>query len=136
LDEIQAALLLARLNWLEEFTQRRRQVAKMYHEGFNNPAIQLLSQPAQEKSHVYHLFVVLCKERERLAKYLTERGIQTFVHYPVPIHFQIPTKELHRDPNGLRFAEQHATQCLSIPCHPQMSDNNVAMVIDSINAFK
>ncbi len=136
LDEIQAALLLARLNWLNEFTERRRRLAKMYHAGINNAAVRLLAPPAQEKSHVYHLFVVLTQERDRLARYLTECGIQTFVHYPVPIHFQVPTKELQRDPSGLRVAEQHAAQCLSIPCHPQMSDNQIAVVIDSINAFK
>ncbi len=136
LDELQAALLLTRLEWLEGFTARRCQIARTYHAGIANSAVRLLSRPIQARSHVYHLFVVLSQERDRLAHHLKEKGVQTLVHYPVPVHGQPPCKELQRDPSGLRAAEQHAAQCLSIPCHPQMSDADVTKVIDSINAFK
>lgn len=136
LDELQAALLLTRLEWLECFTERRCQIASNYHAGIANPAVRLLSVPIQLRSHVYHLFVVLSQERDRLAHHLNESGVQTLVHYPIPVHGQPPCKDLQRDPNGLRATEQHAAQCLSIPCHPQMSDAEVAKVIDSINAFK
>lgn len=136
LDELQAALLLTRLEWLEEFTERRCQIAGNYHANITNSAVQLLSQPIHARSHVYHLFVVLSKERDRLANHLKENGVQTLVHYPVPIHGQPPCKDLQRDPNGLNSAEQHAAQCISIPCHPQMSDADVAKVIDLMNSFK
>jgi dTDP-4-amino-4,6-dideoxygalactose transaminase len=136
LDELQAALLLTRLEWLEDFTERRCQIAGTYHAGIANSAVQLLSPPIQARSHVYHLFVVLSQERDRLAHHLKENGVQTLVHYPVPVHGQPPCKVLQRDHNGLKAAEQHAAQCLTIPCHPQMSDADVAKVIDSINAFK
>ncbi len=136
LDELQAALLLTRLEWLEDFTERRRQIAGAYHAGIANSAVRLLAAPMQAHSHVHHLFVVLSRQRDRLAQHLKETGVQTLVHYPVPIHMQPPCIELHRDPNGLRSAEQHAAQCLSIPCHPQMSDADAAKVIESINAFK
>lgn len=136
LDELQAALLLTRLEWLEVFTERRSQIASTYHAGIVNKAVQPLSAPIQERSHVYHLFVVLSQERDRLARHLKERGVQTLVHYPVPVHGQLPCKKLQRDPEGLRAAEQHAAQCLSIPCHPQMSDDDINKVIDSINAFQ
>ena len=136
LDELQAALLLVRLEWLEGFTERRRRIAGAYQEGIANPSVQLLVAPSQAQSHVYHLFVVLCEQRDRLAQHLKAQGVETLVHYPVPVHFQAPCKDLRRDSHGLAVAERHAAQCLSIPCHPQMSDSNAAQVIDAINAFK
>lgn len=136
LDELQAALLLTRLEWLDKFTQRRRQIAAAYIAGIANPAVKLLSAPIQMESHVYHLFVVLSQERDRLADFLKENGIQALVHYPVPIHKQPPCMELRCDPFGLGSTERHAAQCLSIPCHPQLSDADVEKVIGSINAFK
>lgn len=136
LDELQAALLLARLEWLDEFTERREQIANEYFAGISNPAVRLLAKPLQARSHVYHLFAVLSQERDYLMQHLKESGVQTLVHYPVPVHGQPPCKQLRRDPVGLSCAEQHAAQCLSIPCHPQMSDTDINKVIDSINAFK
>jgi dTDP-4-amino-4,6-dideoxygalactose transaminase len=136
LDELQAALLLARMGWLEVFTERRRQIAAAYHAGIVNPLVRMLAAPSQAQSHVYHLFVVLCEQRDRLAQYLKAQGVETLVHYPVPVHFQAPCKDMRRDSHGLAVAERHAAQCLSIPCHPQMSDSNVTQVIDAINAFK
>lgn len=136
LDELQAALLLVRLERLDEFIERRRQIAKAYRKGILNQKIGLLADPIQTESHVYHLFVVICEERDRLAQYLKSGGVETYVHYPVPVHFQLPCKELRHDPNGLSVAELHARRCLSIPIHPQMSDADVSTVIDAINAFK
>jgi len=136
LDEIQAALLRVRLELLDEFTQRRRQIAKMYFERIENSDVNLLARPAQTESHVYHLFVIRCLERERLAQHLKSSGVETFVHYPVPVHRQEPCVHLRCAPDGLHATEQHATTCLSIPCHPQMSDADVATVIGAINAFK
>lgn len=136
LDELQAALLLVRMEWLKSFTERRQQIASAYHAGIANSAVQTLSPPAQAHSHVYHLFVVICEERDRLAQYLKSGGIETYVHYPIPIHFQTPSKGLRSDPNGLLVAESHAAKCLSIPCHPQMTDASVSLIINTINAFE
>lgn len=136
LDEIQAALLRVRLGLLDEFTQRRRQIAKAYFKGFANSKIELLAQPQQTENHVYHLFVVKCAERERFAQHLKSSGVESFVHYPVPVHRQEPCTDLRCDPSGLTATEQHAATCLSIPCHPQMSDADVAAVVEAINAFQ
>ncbi|TAN35195.1 DegT/DnrJ/EryC1/StrS family aminotransferase [Patescibacteria group bacterium] len=136
LDELQAALLRVRLERLDEFTAHRREVAKAYRERITNPLIRLLAEPAQAENHVYHLFVVICEERDRLTQHLKSGGVETYVHYPVPVHFQRPCKDLRCDPCGLTAAERHACECLSIPCHPQMSDADVSIVIDAINAFK
>lgn len=136
LDELQAALLSVRLGWLEEFTARRRQIAHAYYSGIENPSIQLLAQPLSKESHVHHLFVIRCDQRERLSTYLTENGVSNLSHYPIPIHHQQPCQDIQRDPQGLPQAETHAVQCLSLPCHPQMSDRDIAHVIEVINDFK
>ncbi len=136
LDELQAALLSVRLTWLESFTARRQQIAHAYYTGIQNPNIQLLAPPLSKENHVHHLFVIRCEQRERLSAYLTEQGVSNLSHYPIPIQHQPPCQNIQRDPQGLPQAETHAAQCLSIPCHPQMSDRDVAQVIEVINDFK
>lgn len=136
LDELQAALLRVRLTYLEQFTERRRRIAEIYREGIVNPCVGLLAEPIQPENHVYHLFVVICEERDRLALHLKSAGVETYVHYPVPVHQQPPCLRLCRDPLGLPCTEAHAASCLSLPCHPQMSDVDVLTVVGAINAFK
>jgi dTDP-4-amino-4,6-dideoxygalactose transaminase len=135
LDEIQASLLMERLRWLDSFTARRRAIAERYQATINNPRIRMLVPASQVNSDVHHLHVVLCDKRIDLARHLDERGVQTHIHYPVPIHQQVPCTQLPRDPQGLACAEAHAAACLSIPCHPQMSDADVAQVVAAINSF-
>jgi dTDP-4-amino-4,6-dideoxygalactose transaminase len=124
------------LEWLDSFTQTRRKIADAYQGRIFNPLVKLLAKPEENGSHVYHLFVVTCIERDRLSRYLTEAGIGNLSHYPVPVHRQPPCSAIKTDPNGLACAEQHAGICLSIPCHPQMTHSQVEKVIEVINAFK
>lgn len=134
LDELHAALLHTRLGWLDRFTEERRRVAAGYRELLRNPAVRLMAEPEAER-HVYHLFVVTCDERDRLMRHLSDRGIMSLIHYPVPVHHQPPTAHLARDPQGLTAAESHARCCLSLPCHPFLSDDDVARVADAVNSF-
>jgi dTDP-4-amino-4,6-dideoxygalactose transaminase len=136
LDELQAALLGERLHWLARFTERRRAIAEHYDAALDNPRVGRMASPSQPLSHVHHLYVVTCVERERLAAHLADRGVQTLIHYPVPVHRQAPCAGLRRDPSGLLHTEAHAATCLSIPCHPQMSDADVAHVVDAVNTFR
>ncbi len=136
LDEIQAAILRVRLGVLEEFTKRKKAIARAYRAGIDNVRIRLLAAPPQESSHVYHLFVICCDERDRLAEHLRAAGIESLIHYPIPIHLQPPCTSLRRDPMGLKAAERHATTCLSIPCHAQLTDTEVASVIRALNEFR
>jgi len=92
--------------------------------------------PPEEESHVHHLFVLNVDERDRLGEYLLKFDIQNLSHYPVPVHRQPPCRGLRIDPVGLPNAERHAATCLSIPCHPQLSNADVARVIKVINAFR
>ena len=136
LDELQAAILTERLGWLDEFTNRRRAIAAAYHAGISNPSIELLDRPLQSLSHSYHLFVLLSKQRDSFSNYLTQAGVANLAHYPVPVHKQKPCADVRIDPAGLQIAERHAMNCLSIPCHPQMTDDDVAHVIEIVNAFR
>jgi dTDP-4-amino-4,6-dideoxygalactose transaminase len=135
LDEIQAAVLSERLKWLEAFTERRQEIASLYFENFSNSQVRCLAQPEEKGSHVYHLFVVLSDRREELQAYLAERNIQTLIHYPIPAHKQPPCNEIRYGVDGLSRAEYFSSCCLSLPCHPQMSDDDIEQVIQAINRF-
>lgn len=135
LDEIQAAILNVRLHWLSQFTNTRQRIASMYQEHINNPKIINLAKPESAQSHVYHLYVVLCNERDELQQHLTSNEIQTLIHYPVPAHLQESCDDIKRDSQGLFYSEKHASCCLSLPCHPQMSELDVKNVIDVVNSF-
>jgi dTDP-4-amino-4,6-dideoxygalactose transaminase len=135
LDELQAALLTIRLEWLDNFTQKRRKIANSYFQELTNPKIKLLAQPESEENHVYHLFVITTENRDRLANYLKENKINTLIHYPISVHHQKPCTQLKVDPEGLINAEHHANHCLSIPCHPQMSERQISQVIEVINGY-
>ncbi|WP_119680510.1 DegT/DnrJ/EryC1/StrS family aminotransferase [Indioceanicola profundi] len=135
LDELQAALLRVRLPYLEGWTARRREIAAAYHERIESPRVRLLARPAKPERHVHHLFVVTTDEREALQAHLRDRGVSSLIHYPVPVHQQDPCRHLPRDPKGLPNAERHAATCLSLPCHPGLSDEAVHQVIAAVNSF-
>lgn len=136
LDELQAAMLSSRLRWLPEFSARRRAIARRYREEIANRAVSLLAPPQQADAHVHHLFVLRCAQRTALVDHLKQRQVQSLIHYPVPVHEQQPCREIRRDPLGLAASERHAATCLSIPCHPQLSDADVDRVIAAVNSFE
>ncbi len=136
LDELQAALLNVRLTWLERFTLRRQEIAQQYLSEIYNPYIHMLAPPISLENHVYHLFVILTRYREALVEHLKTHQIASLSHYPIPAHHQKSCQHLRTDPKGLKFSEIHAERCLSIPCHPQMTDKQVQRVIEVMNDFK
>lgn len=135
LDEMQAAILSVRLDELNASTKVRRSIARRYREEIVNSNVRLLASPQQEDAHVYHLFVLLSEQRDALQSHLKEQGVQSLMHYPVPVHHQSSCASIRCDPAGLLASESHAAQCLSLPCHPQMSDVDVQRVIDAVNSF-
>jgi len=136
LDEIHAAMLQVRLKWLPEFTLRRQEIAQKYMQGIQHASVHKLVAPQEATAHVYHLYVITCEQRDALQKHLESCGVQTHCHYPVPVHHQESCKNIRRDPQGLTVSERHAKTCLSLPCHPQMTDADVASVISAVNSFK
>lgn len=136
LDEIHAAMLAERMKWLPEFTERRRQIANAYQTRITNRLIRKLASPEEASAHVFHLYVVTCEQREALQAHLLEHQVQALIHYPIPIHHQEPCRNIARDHRGLVQSEIHALNCLSLPCHPQMTDNDVDVVISAANSFQ
>ena len=136
LDEIHAAMLSERMKWLPDFTSRRQLIADSYRKGIKNSHIQQLASPEESSAHVFHLYVITCEFRDQLQEYLSNNKIQSLIHYPIVIHQQVPCLQIARSPQGLESSEKHAATCLSLPCHPQMTDDDVNFVIDAINLFK
>ncbi len=139
LDEVQAAVLLAKLPHLDSWNRRRQEIAARYCSEIKNPLVRVTPFPANPKSHVWHVFPVFCERRDDLQKFLKERGIETLIHYPIPPHLQeafdgaLFRGELRHGP--LPIAEELARTELSIPMGPSMTDDQVAYVVESINAF-
>lgn len=135
LDEIQAAILSVRLDALDSYTKMRRSIAHKYREHIVHQDVWLLARPQEEAAHVHHLFVLLSNRRDALQAHLKNRGVQSLFHYPVPVHHQASCLDIRRDPAGLSASESYSGQCLSLPCHPLMSDADVQCVIDAVNSF-
>jgi dTDP-4-amino-4,6-dideoxygalactose transaminase len=135
LDELQAAILKERINYLPNFTARRKEIANMYFSNIRNSLINLMNLPDEYDSHVYHLYVIRSKHRQELQSFLTANEIQSLIHYPVPIHFQEAGKSIIKIPNSLSVSEKYAQECLSIPCHPHMTNSEVEKIVDALNRF-
>ena len=133
IDELQAAILAAKLKYLHEDNRRRAVVAEHYYRGIVNPLVRLPI-PMRPESNVYHLFPIFCEERARLQKHLLEHGIETLVHYPIAPHQQECYKEYAR--LSLPITELlHRTE-LSLPIGPAISHDEVQLIIDAINDFR
>ena len=132
MDEIQAAVLNVKLPYLDKENQRRKQIAKAYLEGINNPQTTLIND--NDRDNVYHIFPILCPSRDRLQQYLKDNGIETMIHYPIPPHQQEAYKEWNEQHYPItEFIHQ---QELSLPCNPTMTDEEVYQIIDSINMYQ
>ena len=134
LDEFQAAILQTRLAWLRGFTARRRIIAERYHRHITNSLVKPLPEAKDPANHSYHLFVITCQNRDALVAYLSSAGIQTLIHYPILTCDQpaFGGEQYSSLPNS----RQHAATCLSIPCHPQLSDADVTLVINALNEYQ
>jgi dTDP-3-amino-2,3,6-trideoxy-4-keto-D-glucose/dTDP-3-amino-3,4,6-trideoxy-alpha-D-glucose/dTDP-2,6-dideoxy-D-kanosamine transaminase len=134
LDEVQAAVLRAKLPRLELWTQRRMHVADVYREGIRNPRIGCPpAAPAGE--HVWHLFVirVAAQTRDDLRRHLGAAGVGTDVHYPVPDHRQVALGGVHRA--DLPVTDLASAQVLTLPCFPELADEELARVVSALNAW-
>ena len=133
LDEIQAAVLDVKLKHLDEDVAIRKQIAKYYIDNITNPEI-ITPIVKDWNAHVFHIFTIRCKRRDELQKYLTENGVQTIIHYPIPPHKQ----ECYKEWNNLSLpvTEQIHNEELSIPMSPVMSEEEVKEVVTLINNWK
>lgn len=135
LDEIQAAILSCKISTLESEVKRRRSIADYFHKNIKAPSVELLNEPVAPENHVYHLFVIKCVDREKLKNYLSSKGVQTGVHYPVPVHRQRAYTKTYGDTPSLPSAELYSNVCLTLPCHPYLTDVEVDKIVAEINSF-
>jgi dTDP-4-amino-4,6-dideoxygalactose transaminase len=133
LDEMQAAILDAQLPYVEEWNERRREIARRYNEGLEG----LVKTPVEEegRKHVYHLYVIQTERREELQEYLLDKGIQTLIHYPNPAHLQKAYGYLGYKPGSLPQTEKVVKRILSLPMHPGLTNEQVDAVIEAIANF-
>ena len=134
LDEIQAAFLSIKLKHLDRWNEDRVKTANRYLNEIKNPKI-ILPVVAENNTHVWHVFAVRCKEREKLEKYLNDLGIGTNKHYPTPMHLQGAYEDLHIQKGALPLAEEISSTELSIPMYYGMSKEDVDYVIEALNNF-
>lgn len=132
LDEIQAAVLDVKLKYLDEDVALRQNVAKRYIAEIKNPKVRLPVVP-DFAAHAFHLFPIFCKNRDELQKYLTEKGIGTNIHYPIPPHKQ----ECYNEWNGLNLpvTEKIHREELSLPMSPCLTAQQVDWVIQCVNEW-
>ena len=134
LDELQAAIILAGLESLDRWNERRRTIAAAYGSALSSTEI-VPPTEGRYMTHVYHLYVVRSPHRERLRKQLKGLGVETSIHYPKPVHLQEGYAGLCRvGVGGLRRTEQLSSEIVSLPLFPELSDDEVHAVIDGVVA--
>jgi dTDP-4-amino-4,6-dideoxygalactose transaminase len=136
LDELQAAVLNVKLPHLAAWTQQRQEVARLYGEHLSGLDDHLmLPNVAVGATHVYHLYVVRTHRRNALQQHLTEQGIGTLIHYPVPPHQQRAYAHLAMAAGAYPIAEELAATSLSLPMWPGLTEEQVIRVCESIREF-
>lgn len=132
LDEMQAAILRVRLEGLTAANARRAEIADAYSASLTGPVRPLARLPGRR--HVFHLFVCLADNRAGFRRGLSERGIQTLIHYPRPIHGHGPYRTLGNGPVPLVNAERLAERIVSLPMYPELTDIEVEAVVVALEA--
>lgn len=132
LDEMQAAMLRAMLPRLDQWNARRREIAARYSGGIRHPKITV---PAiHGDDYVAHLYVIRTPKRDRLKQYLADASIPSDVHYPVPDYAQQACRHLFGNVS-LPITEQACSEVLTLPCFPEMADDEVDFVIARVNSW-
>ena len=132
LDELQAAVLRARLPLLQQWTEKRRAIAARYRSALTNGALRV---PREfDAGHVYHLFPVLTDARDAFQAHMLDRGIQTLIHYPVAIPRQPALAKT--SPAMCPVADQVCSQVVSLPMYPGLADSAVKAVVEAAAAFR
>ena len=137
IEEIQAAVLNVKMRYINEWTEKRRSVARRYSELLSAVPGQNITIPfcPEYSKAVYHLYVVRAKNREKLMDFLSKKGVQTALHYPLPLHLQKAYNYLNYHEGDFPVAEKACKEILSLPMYPEMTDEQTVYVADSIKSF-
>jgi dTDP-4-amino-4,6-dideoxygalactose transaminase len=134
MDAIQAAVLRIKLKYLDEWNQNRRQLAAAYRRNLERLPLRM-PKYISGSLPVHHLFPICCPERDRLSAFLAERGVETGVHYPVPLHLQPAFTHLGYKRGQLPVAERIASTILSLPLYPEMSNEQLEYICSALHEF-
>lgn len=135
LDELQASFLRIKLQHLDEWTSQRVKIAQWYDSALQGINDIILPETASGATHVYHLYVIRTEKRDKLQQHLTNAGIGTLIHYPIPPHMQEAYRHLGYKKGDFPIAETIADTCLSLPLWPGMTEEMVNEVANSIKTF-
>ncbi len=132
LDELQAAFLRTKLLHLDSWNQQRKQIAQKYNASLGQYRLEV----PDEIESVYHLYVIQHPHRDELQAYLENHGVNTLIHYPIPLHMQQCFKYMNHAPEEYPIAEKYTARILSLPIYPGMTDEQVDYVIEQILTFE
>jgi dTDP-4-amino-4,6-dideoxygalactose transaminase len=135
LDGLQAAFLTVKLAHLPRWNEARFRHAEAYTSELDGVGDLRFQQRAEASTHVYHLFVIETERRDALRRHLADRGIQTGIHYPIPIHLQEAYRDLGLGVGSFPHAERLAQQSLSLPMYPELSPGQIGTVTAAIREF-
>ena len=135
LDTFQAAVLNIKLKRLDEWNGLRRKWAALYNELLADIPELRLPYAAEDRSHVYHLYVVQTAKRDELLKFLADRGIFAGIHYPIPLHLQPAFKYVGDVAGAYPISEALGNECLSLPIFPELKEEEVHAVSKAVHEF-
>ena len=135
LDALQAAFLTVKLRYLPAWNEARSRHADAYAAELDGVGDLVLQQRSDSSTHVYHLFVIETERRDALREHLSERGVQTGIHYPIPIHRQEAYADLGLPAGSFPVAERLARQTLSLPMYPELTSEQIGAVTGAIREF-
>jgi len=131
LDEMQAAILRARLSFLEKGNRRRREIAAMYSTGFSRHSIEVPYE-RPDTHHVFHQYVIRIDRRDIVRDRLKQKGVGTLIHYPLPVHLQPAYRQRFSGQIPLPNTEAVVGRILSLPMYPELSDGQIERVIAEV----
>jgi len=137
LDDLQAAILLVKFNYLEGWTERRRENARIYRELFARKGIEGIEPPVENKGrHIYNQFVIeIGQKRDVLKGYLTDQGIGCEIYYPVPLHIQECFRYLGYRPEDCPVSVEAAAKTIALPIYPELRYEQIEYVVEKISSF-
>jgi len=135
MDSIQAAILIVKLKYLQEWTETRRRHALTYNTYLKDIKGLILPKEHPLVEHSYHQYVVRLRQRDALKDYLKKYGVSTAIHYPLPCHLQKAFRDLPYKPGSFPVSEQCSREILSLPINEQMKEEDIKYVSDCIRLF-
>ncbi|MCK4979018.1 MAG: DegT/DnrJ/EryC1/StrS family aminotransferase, partial [Candidatus Delongbacteria bacterium] len=133
LDSIQAAILAIKLQYLDKWNSNRRVNADKYKQALQDVAIVPFED--SDNYHIYHQFSIQVENRDELQKFLFENKIPNAIHYPIPLHLQVAFEDNNYPKGSFPIAEKISENIISLPMHPDLTDEEITFITDKVKEF-